>query len=350
MQCLYKISVVRRQMVIFLKFGQDLKFMNQLELIQAPIRRELTEFEKILGASLKSNVPLLGIITNYLLRRKGKQMRPMFVFFSAQMHGEVNKSTYTAATMIELLHTATLVHDDVVDESYERRGFFSINAIWKSKISVLLGDFLLARGLLVSVENEAFDLLHIVSEAVQEMAEGELLQIQQSMKKYLKSEQYFEIIQKKTATLISACTAAGAKSVGADKEAVQKMKDIGKYIGIAFQIKDDLFDYERKSITGKPNANDIKEKKVTLPLICALEKADFAERSSILRLLRSKDFSNKKVDSIINFVEKYDGLEYSRNKMNEYKSKALTLLADYPDTAAKDSFIRLINYTTDRTN
>jgi octaprenyl-diphosphate synthase len=274
----------------------------------------------------------------------------MFVFFSAQMHGEVNKSTYTAATMIELLHTATLVHDDVVDESYERRGFFSINAIWKSKISVLLGDFLLARGLLVSVENEAFDLLHIVSEAVQEMAEGELLQIQQSMKKYLKSEQYFEIIQKKTATLISACTAAGAKSVGADKEAVQKMKDIGKYIGIAFQIKDDLFDYERKSITGKPNANDIKEKKVTLPLICALEKADFAERSSILRLLRSKDFSNKKVDSIINFVEKYDGLEYSRNKMNEYKSKALTLLADYPDTAAKDSFIRLINYTTDRTN
>ena len=337
-------------MVIFLKFGQDFIYMNQLEQIQAPIRKELGEFENILSASLKSNVPLLGVITNYLLRRKGKQMRPMFVFFSAQMHGEVNISTYTAATLIELLHTATLVHDDVVDESYERRGFFSINAIWKSKISVLLGDFLLARGLLVSVENEAFDLLHIVSEAVQEMAEGELLQIQQFRKKFLKSEQYFEIIKKKTATLIAACAAAGAKSVGADKEAVQKMKDIGLYIGIAFQIKDDLFDYERKSLTGKPNANDIKEKKVTLPLICALEKAGSAERSSILKLLHSKDFTNKKVDEIIQFVEKYDGLEYSRHKMDEYKMKALNLLAEYPDSAAKASFIQLINYTTERTN
>jgi octaprenyl-diphosphate synthase len=324
--------------------------MTQLELIQAPIRNEMVEFEKILGASLKSNVPLLRVITNYILRRKGKQMRPMFVFFSAQMHGEVNKSTYTAATLIELLHTATLVHDDVVDESYERRGFFSINAIWKSKISVLIGDFFLARGLLVSVENEAFDLLHIVSEAVQEMSEGELLQIQQSRKKFLKSDQYFEIIKKKTATLIAACVAAGAKSVGADKESVQKMKDIGEYIGIAFQIKDDLFDYERKSLTGKPTANDIKEKKVTLPLICALEKADNKERTSILKLLHSKNFTNKKVDSILEFVDKYGGLEYSRNKMFEYRTKALNLLADYQETAAKESFIRLINYTTDRTH
>lgn len=251
-----KINAVWKHLVNFLKFGQENNFMNQLELIKVPIVKEMGEFEKILGTSLKSNVPLLGIITNYLLRRKGKQMRPMFVFLSAQMHGVVNKSTYTAATMIELLHTATLVHDDVVDESYERRGFFSINAIWKSKISVLLGDFLLARGLLVSIENEAFDLLHIVSEAVQNMSEGELLQIQQSRKKFLNSEQYFDIIKKKTATLIAACVAAGAKSAGAKAEAVLKMKEIGENTGIAFQIKDDLFDYERKSLTGKPIANE----------------------------------------------------------------------------------------------
>jgi octaprenyl-diphosphate synthase len=324
--------------------------MNQLELIQAPIRKEMGEFEKILGASLKSNVPLLGIITNYLLKRKGKQMRPMFVFLSAQMHGNINKSTYTAAILIELLHTATLIHDDVVDESYERRGLFSINAIWKSKISVLLGDFLLARGLLVSVENEAFDLLHIVSEAVQEMSEGELLQIQQSRKKFLNSDQYFEIIKKKTATLIAACTAAGAKSVGVEQEAVLKMKEIGEYIGIAFQIKDDLFDYERKSLTGKPSANDIKEKKVTLPLICALERANSSERAVILKLLHSKNFTNRKVDVIIQFVEKYGGLEYSRNKMFEYRSRAINLLDEYPESSAKESFIRLINYTTDRNN
>jgi octaprenyl-diphosphate synthase len=322
--------------------------MSQLELIRAPILKEMEEFEKALGASLKSSVPLLGIVTNYFLRRKGKQMRPMFVFLSAQMHGNVNRLTYTAATLIELLHTATLVHDDVVDESFERRGFFSINAIWKSKISVLLGDFLLARGLLVSVENEAFDLLHIVSEAVQEMSEGELLQIQQSRKKFLRSDEYFEIIKKKTATLIAACTSAGAKSVGAQKEAVLKMKVIGEYIGIAFQIKDDLFDYERKSLTGKPSANDIKEKKVTLPLICSLEKASSNERRSILKLLHSKNFTNKKVDDILQFVDKYGGLEQSRNMMFDYRSKALNLLEEYPESAAKEAFIGLINYTTDR--
>ena len=322
--------------------------MNQLEIIQAPIRKEMGEFEKIFAASLKSNVPLLGIITNYLLRRKGKQMRPMFVFLSAQMHGTINKATYTAASLIELSHTATLVHDDIVDEAYERRGFFSINAIWKSKIAVLLGDFLLARGLLVAVENGAFDLLQIVSEAVQEIIEGELLQIQQSRKKILNSDQYFEIIKKKTATLIAACTAAGAKSVGADQETVMKMKEIGVYTGIAFQIKDDLLDYERKSLTGKPSANDIKEKKVTLPLICALERGNSSERSSILKLLHSKNFTNSKVEAIIQFVEKYDGLEYSRNKMFEYRGKAISLLEDYPGSSAKESFIQLINYTTDR--
>jgi octaprenyl-diphosphate synthase len=324
--------------------------MSQLELIQSPIRAEMAEFNKMLSASLKSNVPLLRIITNYLLKRKGKQMRPMFVFLSAQMHGDINKLTYTAATLIELLHTATLVHDDVVDESYERRGVFSINAIWKSKISVLLGDFLLARGLLVSVENEAFDLLRIVSEAVQEMSEGELLQIQQSRKRFLSSGQYFEIINKKTATLIGACTAAGAKSVGAEQATVLKMKEIGENIGLAFQIKDDLFDYERKSVAGKPSSNDIKEKKATLPLIYALEKANSNERTSILRLLHSKKFTNKKVDLIIQFVEKYNGLEYSRKKMFEYRSKAIELLDGYAESAAKDSFVKLINYTTNRSN
>lgn len=322
--------------------------MDQLELIKAPIQKEMSEFDKILSLSIKSTVPLLRILTNYILRRKGKQMRPMFVFLSAKIHGNVNRSTFTAATLIELLHTATLIHDDVVDESYERRGFFSINAIWKSKISVLLGDFLLARGLLVSVENEAFDLLQIVSDAVQEMSEGELLQIQQSRKKFLNSDQYFEIIKKKTATLIAACTAAGAKSVGAEKENVQKMKEIGEYIGIAFQLKDDLLDYERKSLTGKPSANDIKEKKVTLPLICALEMANSSERISILKLLHSKNFTSKKVELIIQFVKKYNGFEYSRKKMLEYRGKAIHLLSDYPESAAKESFIGLINYTTDR--
>jgi len=322
--------------------------MSELSQIQEPIREEMKVFEKELNGSLKSSVPLLGIITNYLLRRKGKQMRPMFVFFSAQMTGGITPSTYVAATLIELLHTATLVHDDVVDESYERRGHFSINAIWKSKVAVLLGDYMLARGLLVSVEHGAYDLLRIVSEAVQEISEGELLQIQRSRSRILSSEQYFEIIRKKTATLIAACTASGAKSSGADEDIVEKMKQVGLNTGIAFQIKDDLFDYERKSLTGKPAANDIKEKKFTLPLIHALSNASADDQRRITRLLKSKQFTPAMVEEVIRFVEKSGGLDYARDKMIEYREKAIHLLEQIQPSPAKDSFIRLIRFTTDR--
>ena len=322
--------------------------MSELSQIQEPIHEEMKVFEKELNASLKSSVPLLGIITNYLLRRKGKQMRPMFVFFSAQMNGGITKSTYVAATLIELLHTATLVHDDVVDESYERRGFFSINAIWKSKIAVLLGDYMLARGLLVSVQYEAFDLLRIVSEAVQEISEGELMQIQRSRNKVLSAEQYFEIIRKKTATLFAACTASGAKSSGASEETVERMKQVGLYTGIAFQIKDDLFDYERKSLTGKPAANDLKEKKFTLPLIYSLSQAKAEDQRHIKKLLRAKRFTPAKVEEVIRFVENSGGLEYAHEKMVEYRDKAVHMLEQFDPSPAKDSFIRLIHYTTDR--
>jgi octaprenyl-diphosphate synthase len=322
--------------------------MSELDQIQIPIRDEMKEFDRIFRNSLNSQVPLLGVITNYILRRKGKQMRPMFVFLSARIHGVITPKTYVAATLIELLHTATLVHDDVVDESYERRGFFSINAMWKSKISVLLGDFMLARGLAVSVENEAYDLLSIVNEAVQEMSEGELLQIQKSIRLNITAENYFDIIRKKTATLIAACTASGTKSVAATEKVVAQMKEIGLNIGIAFQIKDDLFDYERKSHTGKPTGNDLKEKKFTLPLIHSLENASWSEKRHISRVLHSNHMSAEKVDEITKFVEKNGGLDYSRLQMNLYKDKAINALSQFPSSIAKDSFIRLVNYTTDR--
>lgn len=322
--------------------------MSELEQIKEPIRAEMKEFEKKFDASLKTTVPLLSVITNHLLRRKGKQMRPMFVFLSAQMQGGVTPSTHVAATLIELLHTATLVHDDVVDESYERRGFFSINAIWRSKISVLLGDFMLARGLLVSVENNAFDLLKIVSEAVQEVSEGELMQIQKSRRSVISADQYFEIIRKKTATLIAACTASGAKSAGADESAVEKMKQVGMNAGIAFQIKDDLFDYDRKSATGKPAANDLKERKFTLPLLYSLSVASRTDYRRIASILRSKQLSAQKVEEVILFVERSGGLEYAHGKMIEYRDKAIAMLEQFPPSPAKDSIIRLIRYTTDR--
>ncbi len=297
---------------------------------------------------MKSGVPLLGLITNYLLRRKGKQLRPMFVFLSAKLHGEIADSSYTAATMIELLHTATLIHDDVVDESLERRGFFSINALWKSKIAVLIGDYLLAKGLLLAVENKEYELLEIVSGAVREISEGELMQIQKSRKLNITESEYFEIIRKKTATLIAACTACGTKSVKANGEVVRKMKEFGENAGIAFQIKDDLFDYQKTGILGKPTGNDIKEKKITLPLIHSLVNSGLSERKRILNLIRRHNRNASKVKEIIQFVWANGGIEYSVQKMNEYRDRALTILSQFPDNEAKNSLSELVNYTTSR--
>jgi octaprenyl-diphosphate synthase len=322
--------------------------MAVLDKIQAPIKDEMEKFEDIFKASMKSKVPLLNIVTNYLLRRKGKQMRPMFVFLSAKLNGNVTDATYTAASLIELLHTATLVHDDVVDESYERRGVFSINALWKSKIAVLMGDYLLTKGLLLSVDKKAYDLLEICTEAVREMIEGELLQIQRSRSMNVNREQYFEVIRKKTATLISACAACGAKSTGSDADTVNRMKLFGEYVGTAFQIKDDLFDYQDKGLIGKPTGNDIKEKKLTLPLIFALENSNKSEKRDILTTISRHNKNKEKVKKVVEFVVSKGGLDYASGMMNDYKNKAIELLSVYPDSDVKTSLIEFVNYTIER--
>jgi len=322
--------------------------MSTIDTIKAPIINEMNQFEVQFKASMKSNIRLLNIVTNFILRRKGKQMRPMLVFLTARMLGDITKHTYTAASLIELLHTATLVHDDVVDESYERRGFFSINALWKSKVAVLLGDYLLAQGLLLSVDNDAFDLLRIVSEAVKEMSEGELLQIQKSRRLNITHDQYFEIIRKKTATLIAACTACGAKSVDASKEDIAKMKEFGECLGIAFQIKDDLFDYQYDAKTGKPSGNDIKEKKFTLPLIYALANTNTLQRRKIINTIRLHHKNKKKVEEVIKFVKSSGGIDFATEKMNEYKQKALDILTFFPENDARNSLQNLVEYTTNR--
>jgi octaprenyl-diphosphate synthase len=323
--------------------------MAFLDKIKAPIKDEMAKFEVIFKSSMKSKVKILDIITNYIIRQKGKQMRPMFVFLSAKLNGIPSDATFTAASLIELLHTATLIHDDVVDEAYERRGLFSINAIWKSKIAVLMGDYLLAKGLLLSVENKAYDLLEIVSEAVREMSEGELLQIQRSRTMNINKEQYFEIIRKKTATLIASCTASGAKSVGCNEEVVTRMKHFGEYVGLAFQIKDDLFDYQPTSgLIGKPTGNDIKEKKITLPLIYALEQSSTKEKKHILRTISKNSTKAENVKTVIQFVTDKGGLEYATNQMHIYKNKALDILTIYPDSSVKQAMIDLVNYTIER--
>lgn len=322
--------------------------MSEIDKIKAPIRQEMIDFNDFFKSSIKSKVPLVDIITNYLLRRKGKQMRPLFVFLTAKMFGEINDSSYTAASLIELLHTASLVHDDVVDESYERRGFFSINALWKSKAAVLVGDYLLSKGLLVSLENKEFELLEIVSNAVKEISEGELHQIQKSRKLDISEEEYFEIIRRKTASLIAACTACGAKSVKVDDETLEKMWSFGELVGIAFQIRDDLFDYQKNGLVGKPMGNDIKEKKLTLPIIYALEQSDRSQRKKILRMISGQRKNSKNLDIIIQFVIDQGGIEYSTKKMNDYKEKALEILTEFPDSEAKESLIALVNYSINR--
>lgn len=318
-----------------------------LKQIQVPIAAEMIEFEQKFRDFMKSKVKLLDHITNYIVKRKGKQMRPMFVFLTAGVCGQINDSTHRGAALIELLHTATLVHDDVVDDANYRRGFFSVNALWKNKIAVLVGDYLLSRGLLLSVDNGDFNLLQIVSNAVREMSEGELLQSYKARKLDVDEDVYYEIIRQKTASLIASCCAVGASSVGADLENVSKMRDFGEKVGMAFQIKDDLFDYGEDEI-GKPVGIDIKEKKMTLPLIYALRNADWLEKRRIISLIKNKSEDKKAVAQVIDFVKKSGGLEYAKGKMNDFYQEALDILKDFPDSEFKTSLKDLVNYTIER--
>jgi len=319
----------------------------KLKEIQKPITHELAKFESYFKQSMRSSAPLLNKITQYILKTKGKQMRPMFVFFSAGLCGEISESTYRGAALVELLHTASLVHDDVVDNANERRGFFSINALWKNKIAVLIGDYLLAKGLLLSVKNEEYKLLKIVAEAVEEMSEGELLQIEKARHLDIEEDVYYEIIRKKTASLISSCCASGAVSAGASEELVSKMKDFGEKIGLAFQIKDDLFDFGTDDV-GKPLGNDIKEKKLTLPLIYALKNVSWVEKRRIINLIKHHRGEKEKVEQVIDFVRQSGGLEYAESKMNQFKEEAFTILEQFPNSTYKTGLEQLVNFTTSR--
>jgi len=308
----------------------------------------MKEFNKRFRSSISSNIPLLNMVTGYVLRRKGKQMRPLFVFLSSKMTGEITESTYTAASLIELMHTATLVHDDVVDESNERRGAFSVRAIWKSKVAVLMGDYLLARGLLLAVKQKDYDLLEIVSDASREMSEGELLQMQKSRSLNIDIDTYYEVIRKKTASLIASCVACGAKASGSDQEVVDKVHNLGIKIGMAFQIKDDLFDYQDHTIIGKPTGNDIKEKKFTLPLIYALNQADPGQRKAMIRKIKNGNRSQRVVNEVVRFVNEMGGIEFATEKMHEFKNGAIEALNEFPSSPARKSLIDLVEFTVSR--
>lgn len=322
--------------------------MIKLDDIREPVRLEMKEFNKQFKNSISSNIPLVNLVTAYVLKRKGKQMRPLFVFLTAKMTGEIGPGSYTAASLIELMHTATLVHDDVVDDSNERRGAFSVKAIWRSKIAVLLGDFLLAKGLILAVDNKEYDLLGIVSNASREMSEGELLQLQKSRSLNIDIETYYEVIRKKTATLIASCTASGALSSGVDQGVVDKAYEMGINIGMAFQIKDDLFDYQDNGLIGKPAGNDIKEKKFTLPLIYALNQAEKSQRKAIIRKINRGNKSQKVVNEVIRFVKENGGVEYASEKMQEFKQNAIQILDSFPDNEARKSLKNLIEFTVAR--
>jgi octaprenyl-diphosphate synthase len=322
--------------------------MTTITKIKAPIEQELHDFEPYFKKSLQSDIPLLATVLNFLYRTKGKQLRPMFVFLSAKLHGGTNEFSKLAACSVELLHTATLVHDDVVDESYERRGSFSVKALWKNKLAGLVGDYILARGLLLQLESKKYNFLHLISRAVQDMAEGEILQMKKSRKLDIDDETYFEIIRKKTASLIATSMAIGAASAVDDEVIIEKMYSIGQDAGIAFQIKDDIFDYQSKGLLGKPTGNDIKEKKITLPLLHVLNEADRSERKRILRLIKRKNNSSVVVKELIQLVTEKGGLEYAEQKMNEFKDRAIAGLKEFPDCEARESLIELMNYIATR--
>ena len=323
-----------------------MKIISQIKL---PVEREMELFEKKFFQSMSSKVALLNRITHYIVNRKGKQMRPMFVFLVAKMiaEGKVNERTYRGASVIELIHTATLVHDDVVDDSNRRRGFFSINALWKNKIAVLVGDYLLSKGLLLSIDNNDFDLLKIISVAVREMSEGELLQIEKARRLDITEEVYYDIIRQKTATLIAACCSLGAASVKPDSEDVESMRRFGELIGMAFQIKDDLFDYGEEKI-GKPTGIDIKEQKMTLPLIYALNHSDKKEKAWVINSVKNHNKDKKRVKEVIAFVKGKGGLEYASSQMILFQQEALKILDEYPESRYKESLELMVNYVIER--
>ncbi|UFH54424.1 polyprenyl synthetase family protein [Spirosoma sp. KNUC1025] len=315
--------------------------------IQAPIAAEMELFEQKFRELMKSDVMLLDQITKYIVKRKGKQLRPMFVFLTAGVCGQITEATYRGGALIELCHTASLVHDDVVDESNYRRGFFSINALWKNKVAVLVGDYLLTRGLFLAVDNNDHDLLRIVTMAVRELSEGELLQIEKARRLDIDEAVYYEIIRQKTASLIAACCAVGACSAGATSQVVEQARVFGEKVGIAFQIKDDLFDYGTAEV-GKPLGIDIKEKKMTLPLIYALSKAGFLEKRRIINIIKNDSENPKKVDEVITFVKNSGGIEYATEAMNRYVAEAQELLNSFPDSVYRKALHQLVQYTIER--
>jgi len=320
-----------------------------VEQIKQPIGYEMELFEQKFLLSMSSKVALLNRITHYIVNRKGKQMRPMFVFLVAKMinNGEVSERSYRGASVIELIHTATLVHDDVVDDSNRRRGFFSINALWKNKIAVLIGDYLLSKGLLLSIDNNDFDLLKIISVAVREMSEGELLQIEKARQLDITEDVYYEIIRQKTATLIAACCSLGAASVKPNSPDVETMRKFGELIGMAFQIKDDLFDYGDEAI-GKPTGIDIKEQKMTLPLIHVLNNCSKTEKKWLINSIKNHNKDKQRVKEVIVFVKTKGGLDYAVTKMLEFKNEALLILNNYPESTFKSSLLLMVNYVIDR--
>jgi octaprenyl-diphosphate synthase len=323
--------------------------MIKLDALKKPIAAELKTFEKKFKEAMKTTTPLLDRITRYILKRKGKQIRPMFVLSAANFCGGITEASYRGAALVELLHTATLVHDDVVDDAYQRRGFFSINALWKNKIAVLVGDYLLAKGLLLSVNNEDHRLLKIVSEAVQQMSEGELLQLEKARKLDIDEAVYFEVIRKKTASLIASCCACGAASAGAPEDEIERMRLFGEKIGIAFQIKDDLFDFGFDQI-GKPLGIDIKEKKMTLPLIYALQQSNRSEKRRIINIIKNKNDEPNQVQMVIDFVRQSGGLAYAETQMKRYQQEAFDLIANLGSDTHRTHLESLVLYTTQRTN
>ena len=322
--------------------------MNTIKEIKKPIQQEMLLFEKKFKDSLNSKVPLLDKILHYIVKRKGKQMRPMFVFLSGKLFGQINESSFRAASLIELLHTATLVHDDVIDDANMRRGFFSINALWKNKIAVLVGDYLLSKGLLMSLENEEYGLLQIVSKAVKEMSEGELLQIEKARKLDIEEDVYFEIIRQKTATLIAACCACGAVTAKQDRETVERMRKFGELVGIAFQMKDDLFDYYNEDVIGKPTGIDIKEQKMTLPLIYTLRNCDRKQKKFIIETVKNHNINSERVSKVLEIVKKSGGINYTIEKMKTYQEEALRLLKTFDDNESRKSLELLVNFVIER--
>lgn len=324
--------------------------MTLLKKIRAPIQNDLNEFDRFFKKTIKSNVKLLNIINQYVLKRKGKEIRPLLVFLSAGLCGKINKKTHIAAALVQLLHTATLVHDDVVDNAHMRRGFFSVNALWKSKAAVLVGDFLLSKGMLVALENDAYELLQLASNAVKNMSEGELLQIDKTRKLNITEDIYFTIIQKKTSSLIANCTASGAQSVNAPKKTIEQLYKFGQSLGMAFQLKDDLLDFENHNYSGKASHNDLKEKKLTLPLIYSLSKMSSKEKRITSKMIRHQNLNSQATKKLIEKINELGGINYTKQKIETYKNEAISILNLFPDSIYKLSLLNLTNYIVNRDN